>query len=196
MAKPIISQTIRMDGRAFQKGQEAELLDASTAEQRKEWSKAGLIDGDWTARGFEGDESESEESAEEIKTLNAADIETKILADLNESLEDIAAQISGLLGISRVSDESAFVFIKRFADEEVPLIAEQLRATSTGEPKPGADPFEPLNANVAKALRGAGIETGEQVKATGDETLLAINGIADASVKQLRELFGAYESAE
>lgn len=172
------------------------------AEPEFDQEKDKELIGELQQRGIIGDkplppapilEAVEEESA--AQTLDVATIEANVIDSLNESLEDIAAQISGRLGIARVSDESAFVFIKRFADEEVPLIAEQLRADADSG-TPSTDPFEPLNANAAKALRGAGIETGAQVKATGDETLLAINGIADASVKQLRELFGVYESAE
>ena len=215
MAKqePTIKGCIRLNGRKFVKGNEAELRAVATPEQLAQWDAQGLLEGDW-------------ETGEASPSLGEATLET------------IAARINSGLGVDRLPTESPLQFLDRFshsceevakgfedelkrvntlhADAEAKLAAtqselESVKAELENTKTQLADAQEDLNelgphthsdtfakqledvvgAPAAKSIIEGGFDSAEKLAAATDEQLKALKDVGDATVKKLSDWRGA-----
>lgn len=136
-----------------------------------------------------------------------------------KTLETSAAQISGQMGVAQSSDETPLAYVERFARDEVEGISARLGnleplttqvaelqtqvtelqtqlATSQAAQTPVLRQIALLSSSVVDALEGAGLTSGVAIRATPDADLRKVSGVGDATLKQLRDLFGAYQPAE
>jgi hypothetical protein len=166
--KPKITGSIRINGRRFRAGDEAELQSVLTRTQHDELQKRGLIAGDWDVSGEDGSTPLTGEPS-----------------PLENQLLEVLARYVGETGES----EGAVDVLNRLIRERDEARAE-LATLKAG----GSTPTEPLLAleslgsDVIDSLTAAGYDTPDAVAAASDKDLEAWPGIGEATIKKIRAL--------
>jgi hypothetical protein len=169
--KPQILGSIRMHGRRFRAGDEAELQSVLTAQQHDDFQARGLIEGEWDVSVV--GEGGSTPGGDKLDSF-AAEFE-KVNAEHEQRVAVLIAERDAALA---ERDEAR---AELDALKSAPVL-------QPGALTPPLAALESLGSDVVESLTAAGYDTPDAVAAASDKDLEALPGIGEATIKKIRAL--------